>query len=95
MGMPDLVSRAVAFLRAGYPAEMPATGYLPLAALLPRRVTDDEIVTITGEFIAPGTASITTVDVGVAIFRITNAMPSLDDINRVERHLDAIGCARR
>lgn len=95
MGMPDLVSRAVAFLRAGYPAEMPATGYLPLAALSARRVTDDEIVTITGEFIAPGTAPITTIDVGVAICRITNALPSLDDINRVERHLDAIGCARR
>jgi hypothetical protein len=95
MGMPDLVSRAVAFLRAGYPAEMPATGYLPLAALLPRRVTDDEIVTIAGEFVTRGTAPITTIDAGVAIFRITNAMPSLDDINRVERHLDAIGCARR
>lgn len=94
MRMPDLVSRAVAFLRAGYPTEMPATGYLPLAALLPRRVTDDEIVSITREFIARGTAPITTIDVGVAIFRITNAMPSLDDIKRVERRLDAIGCAR-
>lgn len=95
MGMPDLLSRAVAFLRAGYPAEMPPTGYVPLAALLPRRLTDDEIVSITSEFIARGTAPITTIDVGVAIFRITNAMPSLDDITRVERRLDAIGCVRR
>ncbi|GLE54312.1 DUF3349 domain-containing protein [Mycobacterium montefiorense] len=95
MGMPDLVSRAVAFLRAGYPAEMPLSGYLPMAALLPRRVTDDEIVIIAGEFIARGTSPITAVDVGVAIFRITNALPSLDDIQRVERRLDAIGCARR
>jgi uncharacterized protein DUF3349 len=95
MGMPDLLSRAVAFLRAGYPVEMPPTGYAPLAALLPRRVTDDEIVTITSEFIVRGMAPITTVDVGVAIFRLTNAMPSLDDIKRVERRLDAIGCTRR
>ena len=95
MGPTGLVSRAVAFLRAGYPAEMPPTGYLPLAALLPRRVTDDEIVTITREFTARRAARISSVDVGVAIFRITNAMPSLDDIKRVERRLDAIGCARR
>ncbi|MCV7413021.1 hypothetical protein AWC05_11765 [Mycobacterium florentinum] len=94
MGMAGLVSRAVAFLRAGYPTGMPSRGYLPLAALLCRRVTDDEIATITSEFMARGAAPIGTVDVGVAIFRITNAMPSLDDIKRVEHRLDAIGCTR-
>lgn len=94
MGMADLVSRAVAFLRAGYPTEMPKTGYLPLAALLPRRVTDDEVVAITSEFLARQPAPISTVDIGVAIFAITNAMPSLDDIKRVEHRLDAIGYAR-
>ncbi|WAC93754.1 DUF3349 domain-containing protein [Mycobacterium sp. Aquia_213] len=95
MGMADLVSKAVAFLRAGYPTGMPKTGYLPLAALLRRRVTDDEIVAITDEFMARRPAPIGTVDIGVAIFRITDAMPSLDDIKRVERRLDAIGYARR
>ncbi len=94
MGMADRVSRIVAFLRAGYPAAMPATGYTPLAALLPRRLADDEIVAITSEFVARGAARISSVDVGVAIFRITNEMPSLDDIKRVERRLDAIGSQR-
>jgi hypothetical protein len=95
MGMTDLVSRAVAFLRAGYPTGAPKHGYLPLLALLRRRVTDDEITTITSEFMARKAAPVSTVDVGVAIFRITNEVPSLDDIARVERRLDAIGCARR
>jgi hypothetical protein len=94
MGMPDLVSRAVAFLRAGYPAAMPATGYAPLAALLPRRLADDEIVAITSEFVARRVPGISAVDVGVAIFRITNTMPSLDDIKRVQRRLEAIGAQR-
>jgi hypothetical protein len=94
MGIADLVSRAVAFLRAGYPAAMPATGYAPLAALLPRRLADDEIIAITSEFAARKAAHISTVDLGVAIFRITNAMPSPDDIKRVERRLDAIGAQR-
>ena len=95
MGMADLVSRAVAFLRAGYPSGAPKTGYVPLLALLRRRVTDDEITTIARGFVARRPAPISTVDIGVAIFRITNEVPSLDDIDRVERRLHAIGCARR
>jgi hypothetical protein len=35
-----------------------------------------------------------TADVGVEVTRITNEMPSPDDIERVQRRLDAIGCAR-
>ncbi|CQD15435.1 hypothetical protein BN1232_03300 [Mycobacterium lentiflavum] len=95
MGIAGLVSKAVAFLRAGYPTGAPDRGYVPLLALLRRRVTDDEITTITSEFMARKAGPVRTVDVGVAIFRITNEMPSLDDIARVEQRLDAIGCARR
>jgi hypothetical protein len=94
MRIANLVSKAVAFLRAGYPAAMPATGYVPLAALLPRRLADDELATIASEFMTRKAAPISTVDIGVAIFAITNAMPSLDDIKRVERRLDAIGAQR-
>jgi hypothetical protein len=95
MGLVNRLSRIVAFLRAGYPTGMPATGYVPLAALLPRRLCDDEITTVTGEFMSrPGAGPIATADVGVAIFRITNEMPSLADVERVRRRLDAIGCTR-
>jgi hypothetical protein len=38
---------------------------------------------------------INTTDVGVAISRITDEMPSPDDIERVKRRLDAIGCICR
>ena len=95
MSLADRVSRIVAFMRAGYPTGMPATGYIPLAALLPRRVCDDEITAITSEFMMRRGTPISTADVGVAISRITNEMPSLDDIERVKRRLDAIGCTRR
>ncbi|SOX54450.1 DUF3349 domain-containing protein [Mycobacterium ahvazicum] len=95
MGIAGLVSKAVAFLRAGYPTGAPKRGYVPLLALLRRRVTDDEITTITSEFMTRKAGPVSTVDVGVAIFRITNEIPSLDDIARVEQRLDAIGCARR
>jgi hypothetical protein len=89
VGLSDRVSRIVAFLRAGYPTAMPATGYVPLAALLRRRVSDDEITAITSELSMRRGCPISNADVAVAFTRITNEMPSLDDIERVQRRLEA------
>jgi hypothetical protein len=94
MYLADRVWRIVAFLRAGYPTGMPATGYVPLAALLRRRICDDEITAIASQLITAGYRPIGTADIGVAITRITYEMPSPDDIERVQRRLDAIGCTR-
>ena len=87
MFLADTMSKFVAFMRAGYPTGMPATGYLPSVALLRRRLSDDEITTITGGLMKHRQWPISTVDVGVAITRITDGMPSPDDIERVERRL--------
>ena len=87
MYLADRVLKVVAFMRAGYPTGMPATGYLPLAALSRRRVSDDEITAVTAELMKGRQWPISTVDVGVAITRITDGMPSPDDIERVERRL--------
>lgn len=89
--MADWVSKVVGFFRAGYPTGMPATGYLPLLALLPRRVSDDEIAAITIKFVLRGRLPVSVTDVGVEITRITDAMPSLNDINRVQDRLASIG----
>ncbi len=94
MDLAHWVTSIVAFVRAGYPTGMPATGYVPLLALSRRRVTNDEITTITSELIMNQRRPISTADIGVAITRITNEMPSQDDIARVQRRLDAIGYAR-
>jgi hypothetical protein len=42
MSLGDLVARMVAFVRAGYPQGVPETDYIPLLALLRRRLSDDE-----------------------------------------------------
>ncbi|WP_204807223.1 DUF3349 domain-containing protein [Mycobacterium riyadhense] len=84
MHMAQRVSKFVAFLRGGYPTWMPVTGYVPLVALSRRRLSDDEINTLTSELIAHHRRPITTADVGVAITRVTQEMPSLDDIDRVK-----------
>lgn len=92
MYLARLLVRIVAFMRAGYPTGWPLTGYVPLAALLRRRVSDDEIATISRELVTrPG--PITNADVGVEITRVINEMPSPRDIERVRRRLDTIGRA--
>ena len=64
-------------------------GYAPLLALLPRRVSDDEIRTVISKFV-PGRRPVDSVDVGVEITRVTNEMPLPDDIERVQRGFTAI-----
>ena len=91
MRLADRLSAIVAFLRAGYPSGTPPTGYVPLLALLRRRVTDNEIVAITRKLIARRRQPIDTADIGVEITRITNEMPSPDDIERVQHRLSAVG----
>jgi hypothetical protein len=90
MGLGRPVSRIVAFLRAGYPRYAPALGYVPLLALLPRRVSDDEIATIAGKLLRPRHRQIDNTDVGVGIIDVTDEMPSTDDIERVQRRLVAM-----
>ncbi len=88
MGLADRVSSITAFFRAGYAKGAPATGYVPLLALLRRRVTDDEISAIASKLIARGRRL--TADIGVEITRLTDEMPSLDDMARVQDRLAAI-----
>jgi hypothetical protein len=42
----DLVARFVAFIRDGYPQGIPETDYIPLLALLRRRLSDDEVAAV-------------------------------------------------
>ncbi len=68
------VSGVVAFLRASYAKGAPDVGYGPLLALLPRRVTDDEVTAIARKLLAVG--RIDNANVGVAIIAVTDAMPA-------------------
>jgi Protein of unknown function (DUF3349) len=87
VGLSDLVARMVAFVRAGYPQGVPDTDYIPLLALLRRRLTDEEVAAVAGELARRGDLNIDTADIGAAITRITDELPSPDDINRVRRRL--------
>jgi hypothetical protein len=92
MDLSHWVSSIVAFVRAGYPSGLPTTGHAPLS---PRRPSSDEIGAITRRLTAQRRRPISTADVGVAITHVTDSMPSQDDIARVKRRLDEMGCKRR
>jgi hypothetical protein len=81
----------VAFVRAGYPQGVPETDYVPLLALLRRRLSDDEVAAVARDLAAHGALNIDIADIGVAITRITDELPSADDLERVQRRLEAIG----
>jgi hypothetical protein len=74
------------WLLEGYPAGVPPKDYIPLLALLRRRLTEDEVRAIADE-IARRSPSRSSSDIGVSITRVTDALPSEDDVERVERHL--------
>lgn len=76
------------WLLEGYPAGVPPKDYIPLVALLRRRLSDDEIRQIADEIAGIGyEAGETVSDIGVSITRLTDALPGPEDIARVEEHL--------
>jgi uncharacterized protein YcgL (UPF0745 family) len=79
----------VAWLRAGYPEGIPPTDYFPLLALLSRRLTDGEVKTVAEELMRRG--DFDHVDIGVMITRLTQELPSADDVERVRERLAAQG----
>jgi hypothetical protein len=81
----------VAFIRAGYPQGVPETDYVPLLALLRRRSSDDEVAAVATQLAARGEMNIDAADIGVAITRITDELPSQADLDRVQRRLETIG----
>jgi Protein of unknown function (DUF3349) len=54
-------------------------------------LSDDEVAVMASELVARGELNIDTADIGVAIMRITDELPSSDDLDRVQRRLEAIG----
>ncbi|ORA19426.1 DUF3349 domain-containing protein [Mycobacterium arosiense] len=91
MSLGQRVAGALAFLRAGCPRGAPEVGYAPLLALLPRRVTDDEVTAIARKLLTPGRLGIGHADVGVAIIGVTDAMPSTADVERVLAAMRSVG----
>ena len=81
----------MAFIRSGYTHGVPQTDYIPLLALLRRRLSDDEVAAVARELARQGTMPIDGTDIRVAVNKITDEMPSPADTDRVRRRLESAG----
>ncbi|MFM9033829.1 MAG: DUF3349 domain-containing protein [Mycobacterium sp.] len=87
--MNRFLSGIVSWLRAGYPNGVPRNDYLPILALLSRRLTADEIIEVARQLRhlpQPGF-----IDVGAEILRITDQLPKPTEVERVRAKLAAFG----
>jgi hypothetical protein len=78
------------WLREGYPSGVPSKDYIPLIALLRRRLTEVEVREIAAaiaEQVPNGSTTDASADIGVHITKLTDALPSDEELTRVERHL--------
>ena len=87
--MNRFLSSVVSWLRAGYPEGIPPTDTFPLLALLTRRLSNEEVVTVANELMQRG--DFDDIDIGVAISKLTDELPSDEDIERVRTRLAAHG----
>ena len=83
--MNRFLNSVVTWLRAGYPEGIPSTDYFPVLALLSRRLSPDEVKMVAREF--KHAAGFDDVDIGVLITRLTDELPSPDDVERVRERL--------
>lgn len=79
----------VSWLRAGYPNGVPQNDYLPIMALLSRRLTADEIIEVAGQL--KQLPQLGFVDIGAEILRITDQLPQPSEVERVRAKLAAYG----
>jgi Protein of unknown function (DUF3349) len=87
MAISMLLESIVAWVRKGYPEGVPRQDYIPLLALLKRRMNDDELAQVAGE-LAAGDNSAT---IAAAIEDLTHEEPSAADVERVRERLRETG----
>ena len=88
MALNTRLSGILDWLREGYPAGVPPKDYIPLLALLRRSLTEDEVREIAHAVAELGNGSENgAAEIGVQITKLTDAMPTPEDIERVEARL--------
>jgi hypothetical protein len=85
--LPTFLASVVGWLRAGYPEGVPESDYIPLVAVLARRLSPQEVQAVTDELGRSGQLPIDNVDIGTVITKITHELPREEDVVRVRARL--------
>jgi len=91
VSLPSFLSAVVDWLRAGYPQGVPEQDYIPLLALLARRLTAEEVATVAAQLRDEGRLPVTNADIGELIMGITDELPRQEDVARVRAQLASGG----
>lgn len=86
-----VLSRIVGWLREGYPAGVPEQDYIPLLALLQRRLTDEEVRQVATSLRRAEVSPAGPDDIAAAIERLIESTPSDADLHRVKDRLATRG----
>ena len=81
------LARIVAWLREGYPGGVPEHDYMPLIALLERRLTRSEVKKIAKALRRADVSPAGPSDIAAAITEYTHTQPSENDLRRVRYQL--------
>ena len=87
MSEPNLFARAVAWLRAGYPNGLPINDYVPLFALLSRRLTAAEVVDVAKRLDREGLIHVTDDQISQMVRQVVDSPPREEDVARISAHL--------
>jgi hypothetical protein len=79
------LTKIVAWITSGYPEGVPGPDRVPLMALLDRRLSKDEVKTVTQALLDRG--EFDHVDIGVQITQLTDELPREEDVERVRARL--------
>jgi hypothetical protein len=87
MSLPPTLRAIVQWLRAAYPQGIPEQDYVPLFALMPRKLSEEEIRHLTETLNENGRGAASSIDIGVLITKITNELPRPEDVDRIRQRL--------
>jgi hypothetical protein len=90
MALPPVLSKIIAWLRAGYPEGVPDVDYIPLFALLGSQLTESEVKEIAEE-LANESKPESAEAIQRAIETVTSHKPQDSDVARVKARLAAGG----
>lgn len=85
------IERIVNWLKGGYPQGIPEADYVPLLALLRRRLSRDEISELADRIVRDGLVPAERVVVGAEFLRLTDELPTEAELRRVSERLNESG----
>ena len=91
MPLPPALQAVVDFVRKGYPQGVPEHDYLPLFALLRRRLSEEEVEELAAALAEDPAASENPAAISSAIEQLISDAPLDADVERVRERLATVG----